>query len=149
VVRRRLFALSRVRWAGLFLPLLAIFLAVACIPRLIDGYAALQWTRYHAPQGGPGRGSVAHAREAVRSAARTVRLTAPLPWAGSAAQLGLDAVRRLESSDPRTASALYGELAAALEDVRAFPLRGVGLRRAAEEARSRERAAAQAAGAGQ
>jgi hypothetical protein len=141
VVRRQLFAPSRIRAAWL-LPLLIILLSVGCIPRLIDGYASLQWTRYHAPQGGPGRRGLEHARQAVRSAARTMERTAPLPWAGEAAQLGLDACRRVESGDRPAARALYGDLRAALDRVSAFPLRGLGLGRVAAEVRSLESAAA-------
>jgi len=141
VVRRQLFAPSRIRTAWL-LPLLIIVLCVAVVPRLIDGYASLQWTRYHAPLGTSGRRGVEHARQAVRYAARTLELTAPLPWAGEAAQLGLDASRRVESGDRQAALALYGELRAALDQVSAFPLRGLGLGRIAAEARSLETAAA-------
>lgn len=140
MVRRQPSAPSRVRAAWL-LPLLIVILSVACIPRLIDGYASLQWTRYYAAQGAAGRRGVEQARQAVRHAARTLALTAPLPWAGEAAELALDASRRVESGDRPAAVALYGELRAALDRVRAFPLRGLGLGRVASEVRSLETAA--------
>lgn len=141
MVRRQPFAPSRIRAAWL-LPLLIIIMSLACIPRLIDGYASLQWTRYHAPQGGSGRRGLEHARQAVRSAARTMERTAPLPWAAEAAQLGLDACRRVESGDRPAVLALYGELRTAVDRVSAFPLRGLGLGRVAAEVRSLESVAA-------
>jgi hypothetical protein len=144
VARRQSSALRRLRSAWL-LPLVITLICVVLVPRLVDGYASLQWTRYHAPRGAAGRRGLEHARQAVRSATRTLDLTAPLPWAREASELGLQASRRVESDGDRAAALeLYAELRASLDQARSSPLRGLGLGGVAGEARSLEAAAATA-----
>ena len=75
MARRQSSALRRLRSAWL-LPLVITLICGVLVPRLVDGYASLQWTRYHAPRGAAGRRGLEHARQAVRSATRTLDLTA-------------------------------------------------------------------------
>jgi len=113
-------------------------LAVGCVltPRLIEGYDALQVTRFHARRiGGPRVGE--HARKAGRAAARVIDLVAPLPWSREAARLALDAASSLESRNRPSALAAYEDVDAALERATASPFRGAGLRALADEARAR------------
>jgi hypothetical protein len=125
-----------------------VALAVACVltPRLVEGYAALQATRFHAGRmGGPRVGE--HARKAGRAASRVIDLVAPLPWSREAARLALDAASSLEARNRPSALAAYEDVEAALQRVTASPLRGTGLGALADEARAR-RDEARAAAAG-
>ena len=49
------------------------------VPRLMDGYAALQWVRYHAARGAAAEDPRAHLRGAALHAARALERIAPLP----------------------------------------------------------------------
>jgi hypothetical protein len=125
-----------------------VALVVACIltPRLVEGYAALQATRFHARRMGGARVGE-HARRAGRAASRVIDLVAPLPWSREAARLALDAAASLEPRNRPSAIAAYDDVQAALERVAASPLRGAGLGALADEARAR-RDEARAAAAG-
>lgn len=122
------------------LGLAVLAVAAALGPRLMEGYGALQWTRFHAARVDSPR-ATDHARRAGRAAARTVGLTAPLPWAAQAARTALDAGRSLESSNGPAASSLYAEVRSALDHVSASPVRGFGLSAITAEARSLDEAA--------
>jgi hypothetical protein len=121
----------------------AVFLVRACalvglavvVPRMVDGYSALLWTRFHAERLGAPR-PVEHARRAGRFAARTVELTAPFPWAAEAAQVALSAARAHEEANRTAAAALVAELRPALERVSASRVRGLGLAQVTAEARA-------------
>jgi hypothetical protein len=126
---------------------IGLLLVVAVVvPRAIDGYSALQWTRFHAARVGAGVGAGSraagdHARRAGEAAARAVNLTAPFPWAGEAARLALDSGRAIQPSNPAVAAALFADVRGALDRATASPLRGLGLWKMAEEARSLDEAA--------
>jgi hypothetical protein len=114
----------------------ALLVAAWLTPRLVDGYRALQWTRFHAARvGGPRPGE--HARKAAHAAARAIDLTAPLPWAREAARLVLDASNGLEEPNRPSAEAACDEVRGALDRASASRFRRVGLGALAEEARAR------------
>jgi hypothetical protein len=116
----------------------AVLLAVAAVgvPRLVDAWRALEWTRFHCARvAGPRPGE--QARRAGRAAARVVDLAAPLPWAREAARLALDAAGRLEGPNRPSALAAYEEVEAALDRARSSVVRGLGLGALAEEARAK------------
>ena len=128
------------RWPA---SLLLAAVALACPTlgtRLVDGHAALQWTRYYAAQGAEARIWDVGNR-AGRSAARAIERTAPLPQAAEAARLALELGRGLEPDAPAAAAALYAHVRGALDGVQAVPLRGLGLAGLAREIRGREEAA--------
>jgi uncharacterized membrane protein YcjF (UPF0283 family) len=104
---------------------------VALGPYLVDGHAALQWTRFHAAAAGP-----VHVQEAARWAVRAASSLAPLPQAAEAAALALEAAARAQPDDPRAARAACEELRAGLEPL-ASSWRGKGLQTRLEEARPR------------
>jgi hypothetical protein len=111
-------------------------------PRLMDGYAALQWVRYHAARGAAAEDAPAHLRGAARHASHALERIAPLPWASEAAGLALDLGRRLEGRrHDQAALALYTEVRGALGRSRASAWRGLGLAGLAAEAERLERAA--------
>jgi hypothetical protein len=70
-----------------------------------------------------------------------VDLTAPFPWAAEAARLALDSGRAIQASNPAAAATLFAGVRGALDRATASPLRGFGLRKAADEARSLDDAA--------
>jgi hypothetical protein len=109
------------------------------VPRMVDGYSALLWTRFHAARLGTPR-ATEHARRAGRFAARTVELTAPFPWAAEAAQVALGAGRAHEETNRPAAAALVAELRPALERVSASRVRGLGLAEVTAEARALDEA---------
>jgi hypothetical protein len=117
--------------AGSFGLLLFSVALVALGPYLVDGHAALQWTRFHAAAAGPG-----HALEAARWAVRAASSLAPLPQAEEAAALALEAAARAQAGDPRAARVACDELRGGLEPV-AASWRGKGLQAPLEEARHR------------
>jgi hypothetical protein len=119
-----------------------LLLIAVVVPRAMDGYSALQWTRFHAARVGSGSRTAAdHARRAGESAARAVDLTAPFPWAAEAARLALDSGRAIQASNPAVAATLFAGVRAALDRATASPLRGFGMWKAADEARSLDDAA--------
>jgi hypothetical protein len=118
-----------------FLAALAAVLFVA--PRLLEGHAALLWTRHHAARvaGPPG---AEHARQALRWGVRAIGLTAPLASATEAAQLVLGAARKIEATNGAAALALYAEVGAELDRLSSSGVRGRGLAGLAAEAREGE-----------
>lgn len=132
------------RWAARILGVAAI--AATCIagPRLMEGYGALEWTRFHARQASALHGAD-HARRAAHAAARAVDLTAPLPWAPEAARLALEAGQVLAPKNAPSASAVYGEVRSALDRAALSPVRRFGLEGVAAEARLLDDAARQPA----
>jgi hypothetical protein len=132
------------RWAAQILGLAVI--AATCVvgPRLMEGYGALEWTRFHARQAGAPHGAD-HARRAAHAAARAVDLTAPLPWAPEAARLALEAGQVLGPKNAPSASAVYGEVRGALDRASASPIRRFGLEGVSAEARLLDDAARQPA----
>ena len=123
----------------------SVLLSIVVAPRLIEGYGALLWTRFHAARtSGPHAGE--HARKAGRAAARTIDLVAPLPWADEAARLAVDAASSLESQNRPSAVSALDEVRAALDRATASPLRGIGLGATASEARRRDEDARAGAG---
>jgi hypothetical protein len=121
--------------------LLVIVGGVGLGPRLMDGWAALQWTRYYAALGAAGAqhpGDVGN--RAGRAAARVIDATAPLPTAQEAARLALDLGRNLEPAHAGMAAVLYAHVRGALDRATASRVRGLGLAALADEARQRESA---------
>jgi hypothetical protein len=119
-------------------------LALGCIwagPRLIEGFSARQWVRYHAARGASAARPAEHLRGAARAAVRALDRVAPLPWGAEAARQALELARRLEPVQPKTALEAYAELATALSRARASRWRGLGLGELAEQAATLERAA--------
>jgi hypothetical protein len=112
---------------------LILLASLVVAPRLMEGYGALLWTRFHAARAsGPHPGE--HARKAGRAAARTIDLVAPLPWAREAAHLAMDAAGGLESQNRPSAISAYDDVRAALERATSSRFRGFGLGATAEEA---------------
>jgi hypothetical protein len=129
----------RRRRLGLLDALLALALLLGLLgPRVVDGYAALQWTAYHAASGPGSARPEEHARAAGRWASRALDRAAPLPYASDAARLALGLGRSLEPSRRAAALALYSEVRASLDRARASPWRGIGLARLLAEARELE-----------
>jgi len=131
----------RRRWSIDLALILVIAGGLGLGPRLMDGWAALQWTRYYAALGAAGAqhpGDVGN--RAGRAAARAIEATAPLPTAQEAARLALDLGRNLEPAHPGMAAVLYGHLRGALDRATASRVRGLGLQALADEARQREAA---------
>jgi hypothetical protein len=106
-------------------------------PRLMDGFAALEWARYHAGRVASARHPVDEAGRLGRWAARAVDRLAPLPGAREAAELALGVARGAQD-DPRLRRAALTPLAATLDAVRRSWLRGLGLAEAYEEAQRLE-----------
>jgi hypothetical protein len=132
--------LAAIRAAVVFAVRVSALVALAVVvPRMVDGYSALLWTRFHSARLGVPR-PVEHARRAGKFAARTVELTAPFPWAAEAAQVALGAGRAHEETNRAAAAALVAELRPVLERVSASPVRGLGLAQAAAEARALDEA---------
>jgi hypothetical protein len=105
-------------------------------PRIVEGYAAIQATRFHARRiSGPRAGE--QARKTGHAASRVIDLVAPWPWSREAARLALDAASSLEPRNRPSAIAAYDEVGGALERALASPVRGAGLGLLAEEARAR------------
>jgi len=123
----------------------AIAAAAFTGPRLMEGYGALEWTRFHAQRATAPHGAD-HARRAAHAAARAVDLTAPLPWASEAARLALGAGESLGPKNAASASAVYGEVRGALDRVSASSLRGHGLADVTNRARALDDAARPPAG---
>jgi hypothetical protein len=111
--------------------------AALLAPRLVDGYGALQWARFHAARA-TGTRPGEHVRKAGRAAARVIDRVAPLPWAREAARLALDAAGSLEAPNRPSAVAAYGEVRTALDEASASRIRGLGLGAITEEARARD-----------
>lgn len=122
----------------LLLLFLGLFLALG-VPRLIDGYSAVQWTRHAAAQEPDPLGQ--RSRSLGRHAARTIEATAPLPWAREATRLALAFAERQQVTNRPASVALYEQVAQALERATETPGRGLGLGTYAEEARRRAQAA--------
>ncbi|HXB54626.1 MAG TPA: hypothetical protein VN461_07580 [Vicinamibacteria bacterium] len=124
---------------GLLLNALLAALAAGLFvaPRLLEGHAALLWTRHYAARvAGPPAGE--HARQALRWGLRAMGLTAPLPPAAEAARLVLASGRKIEVKDAAAALALYGEVGAELDRLSSSRVRGRGLAGLAAEAREEE-----------
>jgi hypothetical protein len=118
-----------------FLAALAAALFVA--PRLLEGHAALLWTRHHAARvAGPP--AAEHARQALRWGVKAIELTAPLTPAAEAARLVLGVARKIEATDGAAALALYAEVGVELARLSNSGLRGRGLAGLAAEAREGE-----------
>lgn len=128
-------------WRGNLLIALTIGLALFLGPRVIDGWAGFEWTKYYAVHGIAGRRAMEQAERAGRAAARAVENLAPLPPAADAARLTLGLARDLEARDPAAAAALCAPLSEALDRTAAAPLRGRGLGVLAAEAHSLEASA--------
>jgi hypothetical protein len=120
---------------------LGVATAVTLVPRAIDGYAALEWTRYHAGRMAGARRSAAEAGRVGRWASRAVDRLAPSPWAAEAAELARGVAR--DADPPRAARAALTPVVATLELVCRSRLRGFGLGPALEEARRQQRALAE------
>jgi hypothetical protein len=120
-------------------------LALLLAPRLLEGLAALEWTRHHASPGSSLR-PAEQARQASRSAVLALDRLAPLPWGAEAARLALEVGRRLPGRDRTAALGLAHELRVTIERLRGSRLRGAGLRDLLEEARELEDKARSAAG---
>jgi hypothetical protein len=119
-------------------------------PRLMDGLAALDWTRYHVGRCPSARHPAEEAAKAARWSALAIDRLAPLPPAATAARLALDLGHSLAAKEPRAVQALCLQVRGALDGVAAQPLRGLGLGALAEEARALESAtASRAQGEGQ
>ena len=129
-------------WRADLLLVVIGFCAALVVPRWIDGQAALEWTRYHAQVASvaQGRGARRAAEQTGHAAARAIERAAPLPLARQAARLALDVGRGLEPTDPQAASAIYGEVEAALRRVSGSPIRGWGLDKLWAEAREQAEA---------
>jgi len=116
----------RSRWLVQALAGLALVGAVLLGPRIFEGRAALQWTRYHAS----GRSELRPgewARQTARWAARSVDLLAPLPGGAEAASLAVGVARDLEAQHPREAASLCQPLERTLTRVGASRWRSLGL----------------------
>ena len=124
----------------------ALAAAAFLTPRIVEGYAAIQATRFHARRvNGPRAGE--QARKAGHAASRVIDLVAPLPWSREAARLALDAASSLEPRNRPSALAAYDEVQGALDRALASSIRGAGLGPLAEETRARrDEARAGAAG---
>jgi hypothetical protein len=120
---------------------LVVAAVFALAPRLTDGLAALEWTRYYASRGAAPRRAVEQAERAGRAAARAIELGAPLPAASQAARLTLDLGRNLAPREPAAAAVLFGHVSRALARASEGRLTGLGLAGLAEEARGLEQAA--------
>ncbi|HKC10755.1 MAG TPA: hypothetical protein VKI41_01725 [Vicinamibacteria bacterium] len=106
-------------------------------PRVLEGHAALLWTRHYAARvAGPP--AAEHARQALRWGLKAIGLTAPLPFAAEAARLVLGAGRQIEAKDAAAALALYAEVGAELDRLSSSRVRGRGLAGLAAEAREGE-----------
>jgi hypothetical protein len=114
------------------LALLVVALVLA--PRILEGRAALAWTRYHVTQAPLAKHPGQHTRQAGYFAAQAVDLLAPLPDAAEAARLALALGQVIESRDHAAALTLYTQVRAALERVRASRWRGLGFGGLAAEA---------------
>jgi hypothetical protein len=128
--RAGLLARSLLVEAVLALLLVALVLA----PRILEGRAALAWTRYHAAQAPLAHRPGEHTRQAGHWAAQAVELLAPLPEGAEAARLALGVGQTIEARDRAAALTLYTQVRAALERVRASRWRGLGLGGLAAEA---------------
>jgi hypothetical protein len=111
-------------------------IAATCFagPRLMEGYGALEWTRFYAREATAPHGAD-HARRAAHAAARVVDLAAPLPWAPEAARLALEAGQALGPKNAASAAAVYGEVRGALDRAALSPVRRFGLGPVTAEAR--------------
>lgn len=109
--------------------------SLVVVPRVIDGRAALEWTRHLVGRGEAGP-KAAPARQAARWAVRALERSAPLPYGGQAARLALDAGRDLEAAEPEVAREMASELRDAVEALPAW--RRIGLSSLAREARDLE-----------
>ena len=116
--------------AVLALLLVALLLAA----QILEGRAALAWTRYHAEQAPLAHRPGEHTRQAGHWAAQAVESLAPLPQGAEAARLALALGRVIEARDHAAALTLYTQVRAALERVRASRWRGLGLGDLAAEA---------------
>ena len=130
-------ASSFARWRRVAQLFGLVLIAVAALvgPRLIEGYGALEWTRFHARQATSPHGAD-HARRAARAAARALDLTAPLPWAAEAAHLALQAGQALGPKNATSASAVYSEVRGALDRAASSPVRRFGLDDVAAQAKA-------------
>jgi len=111
-----------------------LVVALVLAPRILEGRAALAWTRYHAAQAPLARHPGQHTRQAGYWAAQAVELLAPLPEGAEAARLALGLGQVIEARDHAAALTLYTQVRAALERVRASRWRGLGLGGLAAEA---------------
>jgi hypothetical protein len=132
---------SRPRRRSIDLLLLLIIAGAALLgPRLVDGLAALEWTRYYARHGADTRPwDLGH--KAGRSAARAIERLAPLPQAAEAAHLAMGIGQLLEDQNPAAALTLYTQLRSALERTQSSRVQGLGLAAVSAEAKTREETA--------
>jgi len=115
--------------------LLAVLLvALLLAAQVLEGRAALAWTRYHAEQAPLARRPGEHTRQAGYWAAQAVELLAPLPEGAESARLALGLGQSIEARDHAAALTLYTQVRAALERVRASRWRGLGFGDLAAEA---------------
>ena len=133
--RGRASSFARRRRALPILGLVLIAVAALVGPRLIEGYGALEWTRFHARQATSPHGAD-HARRAARAAARALDLAAPLPWAAEAARLALQAGQALGPKNATSAAAVYSEVRGALDRAASSPVRRFGLEDASAQAKA-------------
>ena len=120
-------------------------LILLAAPRLLEGHAAVEWTRHHASPGASLR-PAERARQASRSAVLALDRLAPLPWGAEAARLALEVGRGLPSRDRAAALGLAHDLRVTIERLRASRLRGIGLQSLLEDARQLEEEARSATG---
>ncbi len=117
---------------------LIVVAALGLGPRVVDGYAALQWTRYYVRHGQGDLKVWDYGHRTGRVAARAVERLAPLPQAGEAARLGLEVGQALQAQNAAAALTVYTPLRVELEAARANRLRGLGLGAVAAEVKARE-----------
>ena len=126
------------RPSGKALPALAlVILGASCVllaevPRLVDGYLALQWTRHFAARNDQEPRAL-DARPAGRWTARAVDGLAPLPQAWEAARLAMGFARRLQVKDAAAARALLAPVREAVERAEASWWRHFGAGELREE----------------
>ena len=111
-----------------------LIVALLLAAQILEGRAAVDWTRYHAEQAPLARRPGEHTRQAGTWAAQAVELLAPLPEGADAARLALGLGQSIEARDHAAALTLYTQVRAALERVRASRWRGLGLGDLAAEA---------------
>lgn len=119
------------------LALLLLALSLLAAPRLLEGLAALEWTRHHAWVGTSLR-PAERARQASLSAVLALDRLAPLPGGAEAAGLALEVGRRLSARERVAALGLAHDLRVTIERLRASRVRGLGLQALLEEARRLE-----------
>lgn len=113
--------------------LVVLCIGLAAAPRIIQGYLALQWTRYLVARNETTPRAL-EARTTGRWAARAVDGLRPLPQAWEAARLALAFARRLRPKDAAATRALVTPVREALERAESSWLGAYGVGTLREEA---------------